>query len=212
MTQIHAFNGSFGISAVRLGHWECQSNEDRTLSLWSERESLPVHVTTQRGEFIEVIDAIGKVALEGGDGNWLWVPVSKEPVRLRFKALPDPKLSKGQIQKIRQKVTRYLSCDSPYNLGVPAKLPEAISWMQEQLAAIPEPCRKNASFEFGTTTEYGETYPQITISYEEHETDKEVLERVKVERERTRIAELAERQKLEQLQQKYGSKTRGAGA
>lgn len=133
------------------------------------------------------------------------MPVGKKPITLRHKKLADPKLSKNALNKNRKKVTRYLMQDPPYSLGVPENFGRAIKWMQKQLAAIPKAAQKTASFRFDTTTEYGETYPEITISYEEAETDEEVLQRLKTDSERNRIEKVKERAKLKELQAKYSA-------
>lgn len=58
-----------------------------------------------------------------------------------------------------------------------------------------------------TSVEYGETYPNIEISYEEQETDEEVVRRIQIERERARLSELKERGQLKALQSKYEKAT-----
>jgi hypothetical protein len=198
--------GSFAVavSCARMGPWEYRGNEDKTLSVWG-KSTVPVSITTHRGGFIEAVDEEGKIIAEGGDGQLLWIRVGPKPVKLRYKQLPDPELSVAALEKQRRTVTRYLVQDSPGSLGIPDTLTGAIAWMQEQKDKIPDRCRKSAKFDFGTSIEYGETYPEIMISYEEHETDKEVIERIKVERERSRVAQKAEREELRKLQQKYGA-------
>lgn len=198
---IIAIDGKFMVS-MGFCRFEYKWNEDKTLSVWGKEDGA-AHITTNSGTFIEAIDETNKVVLKGGDGKWFYVPVSKKPIRLRFKKLSDPKLTKAQVEKARQKVTRYLISDTPYGLNIPSTLPGAIGWMQKQLKAIPKQCQKAACFEFVATMKHGETYPKIEITYVEPESDAEVVTRVKIERERTRIAEACERAKLENLKAKY---------
>lgn len=207
--EIFAHGKSFAIAAVAMGQLEYKWNKDKTLSVWAGERSHPISISTQRGGFIEAVNEEGDIVGEGGDGQMWFLPLSKSPITLRFKKLTAPKLSKDQIQKHRKQVTRYLLQDAPYSLGIPDSLTGAIVWMQRKLRSIPKECRKSASFRFDTSTEYGETYPQLTISYSEPETDKEVIERIKWDGERRRITEAAERQKLKQLQKKYETKSVG---
>lgn len=155
-------------------------------------------VTTPRGVFIETVKD-GEVIQDGGDGDWYHVLVGETPVALRYKALPDPNLSKGDLRKHRQKVTRYLVDDTSYSAGVPDTLVGVIKWAEELLAKIPTGSRKTAKCRFDTSTEYGETYPHVEVSYEEPESDEEVVARVKVDRELARIAEAKKRAQLQRL-------------
>lgn len=201
--EITATGGGFFISAMRLGGWDSRYNKkDGSLSVWGDPQR-PINISTHRGDFLEVLNEKGEIISEGGDGNWFWLSVSKSPVKLRFKTLPDPKLSKAELNKQRNKVIRYLLQDAPYNLGIPGTLNGAIKWMQKKLNEIPEASRAKASFQFDATMKYGETYPQITIDYEEMESDAEVIRRIQLERERARIAEINERRQLDALKVKY---------
>jgi hypothetical protein len=197
-----------GKFAVSLGFrsFECDwSKKDGSLSVWAKKgeKTSFAHVRTGHGTFVEAVDDKGNVVMDGGDANWFYVPLSKKPVTLRVKKLPDPKLSKAQLDKERQKVTRYLVADRPYSLDLPDTLTGMIGWMEKQLRAVPEKARKAARFEFTTDYSYGESYPQIEIKYDEPESDKEVVKRVQIERERARIAEACERAKLQNLKTKY---------
>lgn len=176
--------------------------DDGTLSVWGSAASY-AHVTTNRGTFVEAVDAEDHLIAEGGDGNWCYVPVGEKPIRLRIKSLPDPELTIKQIDKERQNVTRHLFCDKPYNL--PDTLPAMIEWMKGRLEEIPEACRENTRFSFDTTMEYGETYPEVEITYTEAETNEEVVRRIQIERERARIKEVAEREQLQALQAKFAA-------
>lgn len=200
---ITATNGNFLVSAIRIGSWKYKWNKDHTLSIWDSGGRDHVHIVTNSGDFIEAVDKQGSLVSEGGDGDLFLLPIGKQPVRLRFKKLPDPQLSSAFLDKHRQRVVRYLLQDKPYNCGIPDTLSGTIQWMQKQLAQIPKASRAKASFGFDTTTEYGETYPQLEITYQEMESDDEVVMRVQVERERARIRELGERKELERLEAKY---------
>lgn len=200
--EIIASDGRFLVGALRVGDWQYEWNKDGTLSIWGKRD-IRVHVTTYRGDFIQLLDAEDHVLCEGGDGEWFCIEVAKEKRRLRFKKLPDPQLSASALNKARQRVTRYLLSEAPYSCDLPDTLNGVIKWMQKKLAEIPEASRAKASFRFDTTMEYGETYPRIEISYTEPETDDEVIKRVQIERERARIAEGKEREQLSRLRKKF---------
>lgn len=188
-----------------LSQLETKANTDGSITLQTKGGEYArdmVNVSTNSGTFVEALDANGTVIIEGGDGEWLWVPVDK-PVTLRVKKLPPITLSKSQLDKKRNKVTRYLVSDRPYNLELPDTLPGVIGWLEKKLKEIPEASRAKASFEFTTDMAYGDTYPQIEISYTEAESDEEVVTRLQIEAERTRIAEAKERDQLERLRTKY---------
>lgn len=194
-------DGSFGVAAMRLGGWKPVWRKGIGLEVGpSDR---PLNVTTNRGVFVEVVNEAGEVVEQGGDGEWFYVSPSDEVRLLRYKTLPDPALTPAQLNKARKTVTRYLVSDMPYNLSIPGTLVGVIKWMEEQLAAIPEASRKNASFRFDTSMEYGETYPNVEITYSEKETDEEVIRRVQIERERDELTEIGERARLADLQAKY---------
>ncbi len=196
-----ASNGSFGVGLLQ--RFEFKWHKDETLSARSKNGDV-LTVTTGRGDFIEVLNKAGDVTQTGGDGEWLTIRVPKNaPVRLRFKELPDPRLSPEELQAQRKVVTRYLLSGMPYTAGIPSSLPEAIKWLQEKLVEIPEACRNSAQLDLDTQNSYGETYPNIEIRYSEPESDAEVVRRVQIERERARIAEEADKAKYEALKQKF---------
>lgn len=198
---------AFGNGAFHVGMFsrcKYQWNDDKTLSVWSA-EPKNVYIQTNRGVFIEALNEAGAVAREGGDGEWFYLPIGKKPLRLRYKKLPDPKLSKRDLEAMRQEVRRCLVSDMPYNLKIPDTLAGAVKWMSAKLDEIPEAARAKASFEFGTTTKHGETYPQIEIAYSEPETDKEVVTRLKIERERNRVADIRERAQFDALKKKLAA-------
>ncbi len=201
---ISALNGNFSVAMMRMGEWNYEWNRDRTLSIWGEAP-FPVDVDTRRGDFIEAVDESGRVVCEGGDGGWFRVPVVKKKTTLRFKKLPNPKLSKAALDKARETVTRYLVSDAPYNLKIPDSLDGAIKWMQGKLKEIPASSRAKASFRFDTSMSYGETYPNIEISYQEPEADAEVIRRIQVDAERTRIKTDADRAKFENLKSRFAT-------
>lgn len=159
-----------------------------------------VTVTTNRGTFLETLDADGNVIGEGGDGDWYSIHLSKKLVTLRCKTLPDPKLSPAELKTYRSSVTRYLADDQPHSAGVPDTLTGLIGWAEKLLGKIPKAYRKDARCSFDTSTSYGETYPHVEVSYSEPETDAEVIARVKVERERARLAVIAKKAQLKRLE------------
>jgi len=197
-------DGKFMVGLGMAGRFfDSKWNKDRTLSVWSVEKDWTVNVSTNRGTFIEVVNKRGDVVATGGDGQWFHVHLTKEPVKLRHKKLPTIKLSAAQIDKQRKTVTRYLCSDSPYELKIPDTLPGAIKWMQTKLNEIPKASRAKAEFEFGTEYSYGDSCPNIKITYTEKETDEEVIERLQIDAERDRIREETERAKLAKLKSKY---------
>lgn len=203
---ILAQNGEFSIGSMCPDEFKHKWNtEDNTLSVWGENKYSPINVHTNRGTFIETIDKSGEVIMSGGDGNWFFVPIGAEPVKLRFKELPAIYLTEADLDKNRKIVTRYLISDKLHNLNIPDTLLDVIKWMKDQLKAIPIASQTNAQFSFDTTIEYGETYPQIEITYGEPETDNEIITRLQIATERARISEEAERTKFHKLQAKFGA-------
>lgn len=193
--------GGFGITLCQRETWKYLSHKDGSLSLWATDGKEHVSVSTYSGIFVETVDEKGSVVQEGGDGQWFVARLGKEPVRLRHKALPDPALSKTQLNKARKTVTRYLVSGSP---EIPSPLTSAIKWLEGKLAKIPAACRRSAHINFGTRMEYGETYADLEITYSEPETDEEVIHRVQIERERAKRDEAAERRQLGLLKAKFG--------
>lgn len=64
----------------------------------------------------------------------------------------------------------------------PHNLKNAIAAFQAALAQIPEEYRDNASIDFEPHWSHGETFEQVRITYERHETDEEAASRVAAER------------------------------
>ena len=190
----------FGLGAGKFNH---ATSEDGWLSVWAENDERPyVMVMSQRGLYIEIADEAGNKIGEFGDGAYHHIDISKR-VMMRRIDLPDPKLSPEELDAERRSVTRTLVEDAPYSIdGFPGGLRDMISWLGERLEEIPEDCRDSASVEFDTTMEYGETYPNFRIEYEQPETDDEVIYRVKVQRKRDEQADMAERAEFERLKAK----------
>ena len=186
-----------------LHDFQYKWNKRNTLSVCSKEKECVLTITTNHGDFVEVVDESGAVINSGGDGAWFHIRLTKSPVNLRFKKLPEPRLSKPDLKKHRKIVTRYLVSNAPYNLKIPNTLTGTINWMKEQSAKIPQASRAKAEFRFATTMEYGETYPNIEISYPEPETDKEVITRLQIEQERDRIRENGERAEFNKLKSKF---------
>lgn len=167
----------------------------------SERDY--ILVTTGQGVFAEVVRE-GAVVQSFGDGAREMVRLSSAPLLIRKKKLPIPDLSAADISAERRTVRRYLVDGRPYSLDIPGTLEGMISWAEAKLAEIPEAARAEAKFEFGTSYEYGETYPNIEITYSEPETDEEVIARVTLERERNRVAKGKDMATFARLKAKYG--------
>lgn len=204
---VFAMNGRFSVGLMRRLKTEwldggralrisSGTGNDDFISVWSNR-----------GDFIEAVNEAGEVIQSGGDGNSLWLTLSKSPITLRYRALPEPVLSKNEMRASRKVVTRYLASDTPSTLDLPDKFEDVIQWMRDKLKEVPAACRKSARFNFDTSYEHGESYPCIEITYKEPESDEEVIRRLQIEAERARIAEECERAKLIQLQEKYRARS-----
>lgn len=195
-------DGKFAVGM--LLNAEYKWNTDNTLSVWNKEPSF-VNVTTNRGTFIEAIDKSGAVVASGGDGEFFYIAISKEPITIRYKALAKIALTKADLDKHRKIVTRYLLSDRPYSLNLPDTLLGMIKWFEKQVKAIPIASRPKARFRFDTTMEYGETYPHIEITYDEPETDNEIVDRLQIETERDRIINDKERATFRKLKSKFGA-------
>lgn len=199
---IWATNGSFAVAAMGFVSYKTAWNKDKTLSVWEvdgKYKTGVVVVQTGRGDFIEAINDVGDVVWQGGDGEWCHVPISKKPIRLRFRKLPRPGLSKHGFEKARRKVTRYLVSDSPYSAGIQGKLTGSIKWMNKKLLEIPKDCRASAQIEFRNRHEYGESYEHVEITFQQPETDDELMWRLTVEAERARVALAEKKASFEKL-------------
>ena len=190
-----------------LGSFFYEWNKDKTLSVWENPKAkykVPaVTVQTGRGDFIEGLDENDKVIFEGGGGQWCHVPIGKKPTRLRFKKLPEPSLTKSEMDKARNIVTRCLYSDGPYSLGLNAKLSEAIAILQKKLQEVPKDHRDTAEIEFRIRHEYGESYENVAITWREPETDAELIYRLKVEAEHARIGTEKEKAQFKKLRAKF---------
>lgn len=201
MTQVYFYNGEFtvgaGLSGLRL---KTKFNDDGGLSIKAGKGGSDLFMLlTGCGDFLEVLDNKGAVKSLVGDGGWETIKVGASGVTLRPKKLPDLGLSKAQILSKTETVTRYLVSDKPYNVGLPETLPKLIKWLEKKLSQIPEKSRKTASVSFDTTVEYGETYPQFEISYQESETYKEIVRRLQIEAQRLEITKAAQIKQFNRL-------------
>jgi hypothetical protein len=201
---ITVIDGSFAVSMLRNAKYAW--NKDGSLVLKDIKT--PLNVTTFRGTFVELVNSKGDVLQEGGDGEWLWLPESKVTVTLRHKALADPKLSKAQIAKVRRKTTVHVvnqECydGGPINFGASytdGTLLKVIASFQKVLTSIPKEYRKKARCQIDSESGYeGSHYASVRIEYTRPENDDEVVERVKIERERERLAKRAKQAQFEQL-------------
>lgn len=204
---IFASDGSFGVSMGGLDGFLSSWNKDKTLSIRENPKAkykMPaVTVQTGRGDFIEALDEKGNIVYEGGGGEWFYIPIGKSPLKLRFKKLPESKLTKAEKDKARKIVTRYLYSDSPYSLGIDAKLSEAISILQKKLQEVPAAFRNTAEIEFRNRSSYGESYENVEITWQEPETDDELIYRLKVDAEHKRIKSEKEREQFKKLRAKF---------
>lgn len=201
---ITAINGSFGIGFGSEFNVEW-NKKDKSLSVWAKEKGGREYAWVQiwNNEFVDAFDASGNLIAELDNKSHGFVPVTKEKTTLKFKTLPDPELTASEMNKERKQITRYLISGAPYSLNLPDSVEGIIKWMQGKLNEIPAASRKKASFRFDTTVEYGETYPNIEITYSESETDKEIIERIKISREVERRNTIKEKAKLECLKKKY---------
>lgn len=210
---IFATDGSFSVALGGLDSFLYGWNKDKTLSVCKNPKSKYKHslvsIQTNHGDFIEATDEAGGVVWQGGDGEWCHVPIGKKPIKLRFRRLPKPTLSKRDMEKARQKVKRLLVSDSPYSLGVPDSLEKAIAWMKAKLAEVPKAARKTAKIDFHSRSSYGESYDNIAITYTEPETDDELVWRLTVEAERGRVNLARKKQKLASLKAELESSANG---
>lgn len=206
---IYANGETWGFAMMGIGGFTYTHNKkDNSITLKASKKacSYPLTVQTPRGVFIETLDKNGDVIQDGGDGDWYYVDLSAGPCTLKYRALPDVGMAPSQINRHRKKVTRYLIDDQPYSAGVPDTLIGHIKWAQELLEKIPEASRKTAKCDFDTSTAYGETYPNVKVSYDEPESDEEVVARVQIERERERIMTQNRRAQFERLKSEFDSK------
>lgn len=202
--EIIAYENSFALTMFQSDN-VVYATEKKRPGLWvsTKKEPARVGVRTHRGQFIEVVNKAGEILQSGGDGGWFYVEATKAAVFLRHKKLPDPALTKAELDKAREKVERVLCSDMPHSLGIPDNLEAAIAWFQKKLAKIPAPCRASASVSFRSSYSHGESYDNIEISYDEPESDKEVIARIQIDRERKRVADAAELAKFQQLKTKF---------
>lgn len=211
---ITAINGRFLVGMFMPGSggkfaWDKEGGGLRL----SGKRARPLNVVTSRNEFVEVVDdKTGEIVADGGDGDWFWVPEGDKPVTLRFKKLPDPKLSKAQIDKARQKTTVYVAHQEkhdggPFCFGTSYQngtLQKVIKSLLKIQASIPKEYRAKARCEIDSESGYeGSHYASIEVSYERPETDAEVIRRVQTDAERTRLTMRREKAELENLKRKY---------
>lgn len=211
MMDITASQGKFYIAMMRTGDWKYKWNKNGTLSIAGGR-GYPIHVTTYSDDFIEAIDAEGRVLADGGDGDWFYFPEGKETVTLRFKKLPDTNLTPPEIKKARRKTTVHVvdqqrHDSGPFQFGASyadGSLGKVIASLQKIRDGIPKQYRAKARCEIDSKSGYEDShYAHVEISYERPETDAEVIHRVQIERERSRIAENKERAQLVALKSKF---------
>lgn len=205
---IHAHNGSFGIAMSGMDSFlYAWDKKDKTLlvsqNTKAKFKSPGVTIETGHGDFIEGVNDKGDVVFEGGGGEWCHLPLGKKPIRLRFKKLPEPTLTKSQMNKARNIVTRYLYSDSPYSLGIDAKLTKAIAILQKKLEEVPKAYRDTAAIDFSNSHSYGESYANVEITWQEPETDQELIYRLKVDAEHKRIKSEEERAEFKKLRAKF---------
>jgi hypothetical protein len=81
---------------------------------------------------------------------------------------------------------------------MPGALQDAIAWLQEKLASIPEEHQDSAGIEIRGGGGYDGEFPIISITYDRPETDAEMADRLEVQRQRA----MAEEERLLRLLQR----------
>lgn len=201
---ILATNGSLGVMMSGLDSFlYAWDKKDKSLLVKKNPKTKYPHssvsIETGHGDFVEALDTAGNIVWQGGDADWCHVPIGDEWTRLRFRKLPKPKLPKTEFEKARQTVTRYLYSDSPYSLGLDDKLTAAIKILQKKLDEVPEKYRHTAEINFRSRISYGETYENVEITYKEPETDQELVRRLAIEAERSRVTLAKKKTQLAKL-------------
>jgi hypothetical protein len=78
-----------------------------------------------------------------------------------------------------------------------------IRWLEGQLELAPAEYRDAVHIELGTTQDYDNTWPQVTLYYHRPETDEELAERQKGRDRRLALFEEGQRMAYEALKRKY---------
>lgn len=152
-------------------------------------------VETRPATFVHAKNEAGEEQ-ETGDGGRLYLKIEPDSVwQLRIVELPLPKMTPKQMEKARRTKKRFGHEYHVYEM--PENVLGLIASLQEKLAEVPEPFRDDATFEFD-----GEH--RFQILYWSPETDDELIDRLKIEAQRQRMAAAAERAQLQRLQEKYG--------
>ncbi len=90
------------------------------------------------------------------------------------------------------------SCTGSYNF--PSKLTEAIEFLQDKLALVPDKYKDSAKLEIDSHEDYDSTTENITISYTRPATQEEITKRFEQDKAR-RAADLAwAKRRVEELQ------------
>jgi hypothetical protein len=209
---VTASRGEFFVGMFQQSGAEYAWDKKNRALIVSGKRQYPTRVTTYQGDFIEAVDQkTGDLLAEGGDGDWFYIPEGKKPVILRFKKLPAPKLTRAKIDKARKETTVHVAAQQrhdsgPFNFGASYEdgtLQNVIDSLLAMKAGIPKAHRAKARCEIDSEGGYeGSHYASIKVSYVRPETDEEVIARVQIESERSRLAMLRDKAELSRLSQK----------
>lgn len=183
--------------------WTWDYNEDGSLNICVNPGGGLLSITCAEGMYLEIDDEAGttvKTIFPSTLGDL--VSLQEGNYALKKVVAPDPKLSDAEIETARGTVTETIFNDLPYE--IPDKLAGCIEWFQGKLQEVPEELRDTAEVSFDTRTEYGETYDNVCITYERPETDAEVVQRVKIERQRKDIEEAKRKAVFDHLKAEFG--------
>ena len=106
--------------------------------------------------------------------------------------------------KKREKVGVTVLSSSPcYGEWFPEKLVDAIAWLNELLEEIPEEHRSQTIITVESETDYDGHNPRVVIAYRRPETDEEMADRIRREKQGEEYRKARELETLKRLQEKY---------
>lgn len=103
--------------------------------------------------------------------------------------------------KRRGKVTRTLFTSLHYD--VPEKLVDLVAWAHGLLEQIPDTAKSTGRFEIRAAEAYGNIEVEVTVTYDDDETDDEYANRARDVSNRLGLWQLQERAEYEALKAKY---------
>ena len=105
-------------------------------------------------------------------------------------------------QKVYVKVLQAEQYDPEFP---PSKLPKFCTWLDEQIAKIPEQYRDSATIDFDSVSDWGDSHKgRVEIQYIRPQTDEEVAKERERQTAEYAAREAKERQLLAALTAKYG--------